>query len=286
MSEFDTLITASSLRTLLGNASLRVVDCRFNLMQPELGYRQYCEGHIPGAVYADLDRDLAGPVTPTSGRHPLPVVETFAKTLSRLGISNDTQVVVYDDGNGGLAARLWWLLRWVGHRRVALLDGGLAGWLAEGYDLDDSTTHPAPGQFTARTSAAGVVTTAEVEHLVAGERTGMILVDARDPARFRGEMEPIDPVAGHVPGALNLPFTANIAPDGRWQPADVLRRNWQDCLEDRDPAGVVAMCGSGVTACHLVLSACLAGLPEPRLYAGSWSEWVRESGRPVAAGSG
>lgn len=286
MREFDTLITASSLRALQGDASLCIVDCRFNLMQPEFGYRQYCEGHIPGAVYADLDRDLAGPVTPTSGRHPLPTVAALTKTLSRLGIGNDTQVVVYDDSNGGLAARCWWLLRWVGLQRVALLDGGLAAWLAEGYELDDSIPQPAPGDFTAQPSRTGVVTTAEVERLVAGEVTDMILVDARDPARFRGEMEPIDPVAGHVPGALNLPFTANIAPNGRWKPADVLRRQWRDCLADRDPAGVVAMCGSGVTACHLVLSARLAGLPEPRLYVGSWSEWLRDSGRPVAAGSG
>ncbi|MDH4108826.1 MAG: sulfurtransferase [Gammaproteobacteria bacterium] len=271
------------LAASLADPRTRVVDCRFFLLEPERGRRDYLAGHIPGAAYADLDLDLSARVTPESGRHPLPDPDEFVLTLRRLGISRTTRVVVYDDGPGAVAARLWWMLRWVGHDDVVLLDGGFAAWTQAGLPVESGRERIGEGDFE-RTGLRDLVwTTADVELLVTGGRK-LLLVDARDAARFRGEAEPIDRVAGHVPGAQNLPFPVSLTGTGTWKSARELAAAWSAVgpVTAGQPWGV--MCGSGVTACHLALSAMLAGLPEPRLYAGSWSEWIRDARRPVASG--
>lgn len=275
----DLLISAAQLRSRLGDAGLRIVDCRFQLLDTEAGRRDYRDGHVPGAVYADLDRDLAGPVRPDSGRHPLPDPDDFMATLGRLGIDRETSVVVYDADTGAVASRAWWMMRWLGHDDVRLLDGGLGAWTGLGMPLEAGEIDVAARIYRGARRSGLVIGTDEL--LAAAATAGApALVDARDGARFRGEIEPLDAVAGHVPGAVNLPYDASIGADGLWRNADELSALWAGVLGDDRPWAV--MCGSGVTACHLVLSALLAGRSEPRLYAGSWSEWIRDPSRPVA----
>ncbi|MFO1426299.1 MAG: sulfurtransferase [Steroidobacteraceae bacterium] len=229
-----------------------------------------------------LDRDLAGPVGPTSGRHPLPPPEQSARRAGEWGIGEGVQVVVCDQGNGMYAARAWWLLRTPGHRRVAVLDGGLAAWTAAGRPLVTDPPRPVPRRFVLRTDPSAVVAAAQV---AAGLASGAIrLVDARGADRFAGQNETIDPVAGHVPGAVNHPFARNLDERGRLLPALELRERWQATLAGRDPREMVAMCGSGVSACLNLLALEHAGLPGARLYPGSWSEWIRDPSRPVATG--
>jgi thiosulfate/3-mercaptopyruvate sulfurtransferase len=277
--QFATLIGVDSLRELLGNPRLAVVDCRFDLMNPEAGRQAFLKAHIPGARYADLNRDLSAPIGPRTGRHPLPAPYVFARRLGELGIRNDSQVVAYDEANGSFAARLWWMLRWVGHGAVAVLDGGFNAWTARGGALQSGEAEVAEQAFTPRIGAQAVVTTAEIEL-----EPNALIVDARAADRYAGSVEPIDPVAGHVPGAVNHPFTANLDVDGRFLPAAELKRRWLERLAGRNAKDVVAMCGSGVTACHNLLSLEVAGLSGAKLYAGSWSEWIRDPGRPVARG--
>jgi thiosulfate/3-mercaptopyruvate sulfurtransferase len=284
MQEYTTLINTSELAAILDTDCCRVLDCRFDLAAPARGREDYLAAHIPGAAYVDLDHDLAGPLTPVSGRHPLPDPGVFAKFLAALGIGGDTQVVAYDAGSGAIAARAWWLLRWVGHDRVAVLDGGFGRWLAEGRTVEQgSAAIPAAREFVASLRNRRVMTTADVERAIA-EGGELRLVDARDEARFRGEAEPIDAVAGHIPGALNFPLGRSLATDGRWKPRAELAGTWRELLGEPPGAPWTAMCGSGVTACHLVLSGLLAGYQEPSVYVGSWSEWIRHPGRPVATG--
>ena len=286
MSHFDTLISVEELSARLTEPALRIVDCRFSLLDPDAGRMAYDAGHLPGAVYADLDRDLAAPVTATTGRHPLPDADVFVATLRRWGIDNTTQVVVYDDAGGGLAARLWWMLNWLGHDRVALLDGGYSAWEQAGLSLSTEAHQYAGGSFAGQPGARSTVSTREVASQIAGDGC-FLLVDGRDPARFRGEQEPIDPVAGHIPGAINLPFSVSLNADGTWKSRQQLAETWGNLLAAAPPDPQLAvMCGSGVTACHLALSAAIAGIGAPALYVGSWSEWIRDSGRPVAADSG
>ncbi|MDZ7771083.1 MAG: sulfurtransferase [Woeseiaceae bacterium] len=280
MSRYTTLISAADLKVHADQPAWRILDCRFNLMQPAQGRRDYDAGHIPGSQYADLDRDLASVVTPHSGRHPLPDPAVFEATLHQWGISNDSQVVAVDDGSGALAARLWWLMRWLGHDAVAVLDGGLAAWQAAGGTLVRTPSSWPAGRFHGLQRPNQVVSTAEIARRL-DSRQPLQLVDARDPDRFAGKVEPIDTVAGHIPGALNFPFAKNIAGDGRWRPPADLRQDWLELLGGEPDDDWAVMCGSGVTACHLALSAAYAGLGEPRLYAGSWSEWIRDPARPV-----
>jgi len=282
MANYEFLIGVDDLKQGLDRHSVTVVDCRFDLMQPAKGRDEYQQGHIPGARYADLDKDLAGPVTESTGRHPLPPPQDFAKTLGAWGIGNETQVVVYDHGSGAIAARLWWMLKWLGHDSVAVLDGGYAAWQHAGYPLSDKEEIITSRTFQPSPDEALTVSTSE---LVASMQSGdaVRIVDARDPARFAGMREPIDSVAGHVPGALNHPFSAAINTEGGWKSASELRDGWEGILGGNTRQAWVAMCGSGVTACHLALSARVAGYPQPRLYVGSWSEWIRDPGRPIAA---
>ncbi len=279
-----TLISAEQLQSRINDAGLRILDCRFVLSQPDAGRESYLQGHIPGAVYADLDKDLAGPVVSGSGRHPLPEAADLAMTFGRFGISNDTDVVVYDDGSGALAARAWWLLRWMGHEQVSLLDGGLNRWQAVGMALDVGEVTVAEKKFAGSPKCEWVLKTDEIL-MHAGDVEQLLLIDARDEARYRGEVEPIDKIAGHIPWAINLPFQRSLNSDGTWKMATELRDLWADALHKAPNEKLSVMCGSGVTACHLIISAGLAGLPQPRLYVGSWSEWIEDPTRPVATGS-
>jgi thiosulfate/3-mercaptopyruvate sulfurtransferase len=280
--DFTTLIDADTLRTVPASTDLLFVDCRFDLADPSAGERAHAQAHIPGAVYAHLDRDLSGPVTAATGRHPLPDPAVFAEILSRWGIAPSTQVVAYDASGGVIAARLWWMLGWLGHARVAVLDGGLAAWCAAGGSLDRSVAARQPTRFVAEPEKGAAVSTAELADLL--EAGGCLLVDARSAERFEGRNEPIDPVAGHVPGAVNFACQANLSADGRFLGRDALRSAWARLLAGRPAEAIVGMCGSGVTACHNLLALEHAGLGRGRLYPGSWSEWIRDPTRPVARG--
>jgi len=285
---FTTLISAAMLRDLVGKPEIAIIDCRFDLMNPDGGRRAYLEGHVPGARYADLNRDLSAPITATSGRHPLPTPSDFAGTLVRLGIGRATQVIAYDDGAGAFAARLWWMLRWVGHSAAAVLDGGIKAWVSEGGTLQSGQEKPLPAAAggphpSAQADTAAVIETAEIERRLSDP--AFLLIDARAGERFAGTVEPIDAVAGHIKGAVNHPFSANLGADGRFLPAPVLREAWERRLAGRSPTQVAAMCGSGVTACHNLLSLEVAGLRGAKLYAGSWSEWIRDPRRPIAQGA-
>jgi thiosulfate/3-mercaptopyruvate sulfurtransferase len=276
---FSALISVASLASALGEPELVIVDCRASLQDPAAGRIVYAEAHLPGAVFADLLEDLSGPIVPgRTGRHPLPSVEAFVAKLQDWGIGQRSQVVVYDEAGGAFAARLWWLLRWLGHEAVAVLDGGLAAWVAAGQPLTREVPARNLGDFAPRPQPRLLVNAAEL--LQSAPRK---VFDARAPERYRGQVEPIDPVAGHIPGAENLPFAANLR-DGRFLPPHELRTRFDAALASTAPEAAVVYCGSGVTACHNVLAFAHAGLPLPRLYAGSWSEWITDSSRPIATG--
>jgi thiosulfate/3-mercaptopyruvate sulfurtransferase len=279
----ETLIQTDTLAAHLVDPAWVVFDCRFMLTDPAAGPKRYAEGHIPGARYLHLDKDLASPVTPDTGRHPLPDPARLAELLGRVGVDGHIQVVAYDDAGGTYAARLWWLLRWLGHQQAAVLDGGWQRWLQEGRPVTTELPNPEPRKLTVQLQTSMWVTTAEVLELVLGRKRGR-LMDARGASRYRGEEEPIDPVAGHVPGAINLPFTENLAADGRFKEPAVLARRFEQALAGLSPTRAISMCGSGVTACHNLLAMEMAGLSGARLYAGSWSEWIRDASRPVARG--
>jgi thiosulfate/3-mercaptopyruvate sulfurtransferase len=282
-----TLIQPRELAAQIDNPQWAVIDCRFDLQQPAWGREAWARGHIPGAQYVDLDRDLSGARAPGSGRHPLPRPQVLAATFGRCGIDSSVQVIAYDQAAGMYAARLWWLLRWLGHSSVAVLDGGLAAWERAGLPLSAAHSPRAPRTFTARLeagmAASGDQVAAALEQgaLASGR---MLLVDARGADRFAGENETLDAVAGHVPGARNHPFVSNQRADGRFLEAEELRRRWQATLAGGSAEAVVAMCGSGVTACHNLLALEIAGLPGARLYGGSWSEWITDPRHPVARG--
>ena len=275
------LISAEALKAALGR--VRVFDVRFDLARPEAGEAAWREGHLPGAHYLHLDRDLSakdGVPALCGGRHPLPTREVFAATAARLGLTPDTPVVLVDAQGGMFAARAWWMLRWIGARDVRVLDGGLAAWRAAGGALEPGEVAPAaPGlAWPLGPEPEGLRLTADA---LAAQLGRVALLDARAPERYRGDVEPLDPVAGHIPGALNRPFSANLGPDGRFLPPEALRAAFQGLAGARP---VVHQCGSGVTACHNLLAMAVAGLPGGALYAGSWSEWCRDPARPVAQG--
>jgi thiosulfate/3-mercaptopyruvate sulfurtransferase len=277
------LIITSELSSRLDDPDLRILDCRFDLLNPAAGHTAYRAGHIPGAVYVNLDEDLANPVSMDSGRHPLPAVDAVCATFGRFGIDGSTSVVVYDSGSGGIAARAWWLLRWLGHDNVSLLDGGFDAW-AQDLGVVQSGIHNVEArQFIGSPKYERVLTTTEILGRD-NEIAKLQIIDARDAARFEGEFEPIDTVAGHIPGTRNMPFTESLQANGRWKTVSELQAIWAKQLATASESGWAVMCGSGVTACHLALSSALAGCPEPRLYAGSWSEWIRDPRRPIALG--
>jgi len=277
-----TLISVTRAAELIESGEAVAVDCRWQLSDPAYGPRAYAEGHVPGAVYANLDRDLSDLSKPGLGRHPLPDAAAFAAVLGRLGISPRSEVIAYDDDNGAYAARLWWLLRLAGHESVAVLDGGLAAWRAAELPLARDVPQPAPTQYDVRFDERAVETAESVQRMLL--HGAGVLLDARGAARFRGDEEPIDKVAGHVPGARNRPFGANLSPNGTFKAPDVLRDEFESLLGSRGPSEVVHMCGSGVTACQNLLAMEHAGLTGSHLYAGSWSGWISDPARPVAKG--
>ncbi|MGE5768676.1 MAG: sulfurtransferase [Betaproteobacteria bacterium] len=276
---YTTLVDAATLRAHLDDPAWLVVDVRHQLADPTQGERAYAEGHIPGAFFLHCDRDLSGPPSGSNGRHPLPDPLRLAARLGEIGVGPQTQVVAYDDAQGMIAGRLWWLLRWLGHDRVALLDGGLQAWQDAGGILTDILPTPQAKIFLRGAGIAPVDADYVLERL---ETPQMHLVDARSPDRFRGENETLDPVGGHIPGAVNRFFRDNLQPDGRFKPAAQLRAEWLAVLGGALPEQVVHQCGSGVSACQSMLAMEIAGLPGSRLYAGSWSEWCADRGRPVA----
>ena len=282
-----TLISVEQLQALqTAGTPLMVFDCSFELMKPEAGEQHYLAAHLPGAVYAHLDTALSAKNDPTAvngGRHPLPSRENFAAWLGSVGFSNGLQAVVYDRNGANYCGRLWWMLQWAGHEAVAVLDGGLQAWQAAGGAVASGPEAPlAPSRFTLTPARQRLVTTREV--LEGLGRPAQTVLDARAAPRFRGEVEPLDPVAGHIPGALNRPFGLNIGADGKFKPADVLKAEFEALLAGRDPASVVHHCGSGVSAVPNVLAMAVAGIGPTGLYAGSWSEWCSDATRPVAQG--
>jgi thiosulfate/3-mercaptopyruvate sulfurtransferase len=276
------LVSTQELADRLGDASIVICDCRHDLMDLEKGRRGYAEGHIPGAHFIHLDEDLSGTKTGKNGRHPLPQIDAFAKKMGSIGIDHSKRVIAYDDAGGPYAARLWWLLRWAGHDNVAVLDGGINKWQAEGRAVDRTSPITRPATFAAKLKDGMTV---DANFILANiKQPSAIVVDARAPERYRGEMEPVDPVAGHIPGALNRLFKNNLNADGTFKPVATLKQEFAELLKGKSPGEVVNQCGSGVTACHNLFAMEIAGLSGSKLYPGSWSEWCADPARPVAKG--
>jgi thiosulfate/3-mercaptopyruvate sulfurtransferase len=281
--DYTTLLPAEALKGRLNDPGWLIFDVRHDLFDLAAGRRAYEAGHVPGAQFASIDDDLSGAKTGRNGRHPLPARDALVARFRAWGIGNDSQIVAYDAQGGQFAARLWWLARWLGHRRVAVLDGGWPAWLATGGGTETTTAARGRGHFSASAPLAGVVA---ADAVLAGlgdpER---LLLDARLPERYRGDQEPIDPVAGHIPGALNRPWTHNLATDQRFKTPAELRADFSALLGGRPADAVAHQCGSGVTACHNVLAMEVAGLSGSALYAGSWSEWIADPARPIRTGA-
>ena len=294
---YTTLISAEQLAAILKSEHLltasgkpiMVFDCTFDLMKPELGPQQFDEAHIPSAVYVNLDTHLSSQndlAAASGGRHPLPSRETFAGWLSSIGFSNAHQAIVYDRNGVNYCGRLWWMLKWAGHEAVAVLDGGLQAWQAAGGAVEAAKTTSKPKITPSNFTLAGELNDLTAIDTVVNNlnKPAQTILDARAAPRFRGEVEPLDPVAGHIPGALNRPFAQNIGADGKFKPAEVLKAEFTQLLAGRDPAGIVHHCGSGVSAVPNLLAMQIAGLGATGLFAGSWSEWVSDPSRPVAQG--
>ena len=275
---YETLINAEQLSESYQLSDWVILDCRYDLADKTAGREAYLKGHIPGACYVDLHEQLAGTVGPGSGRHPLPTPEQLVEVFSSLGISQDSQVVAYDAASGAFAARAWWLLRFMGHSRVAVLDGGWPAWLAAGLGSENGDVRAPRADFSGEARVDRIV---EMEDVLSSEK----LVDSREGPRYRGEVEPIDPVAGHIPGALNRSWKDNLDASGTFLDSSELHRQFTDLYADTAAEEVVFYCGSGVTACHNLLALAHAGLPEARLYPGSWSQWCSSKDRPIATGS-
>lgn len=274
------LVSPEELARHLDDPDWIVIDTRHDLMNPEKGPKAYAEGHIPGAYFMHVDYDLAGPKTGKTGRHPLPDLQEFAAKLNERGVGPGRQVVVYDDLMGNYAVRLWWMLHWLGHDKVALLDGGFPLWVKEGRPVTKDVPPPRKGAFVPRPQLGGAVDVHYVDRF--RESPEVRVVDARNAERFAGKAEPVDPVAGHVPGAINRFWQKNLDAEGRFKAAAALRAEFDALLGGTDPTQVVHMCGSGVTACHNIFAMELAGLSGSKLYPGSWSEWCADPARPVA----
>jgi thiosulfate/3-mercaptopyruvate sulfurtransferase len=277
-----TTVSVAELQQHLFDASWCVIDCRHDLTDFAAGYSAYRAGHIPGATFAHIEEDLAGEITPATGRHPLPVREHLAQIFREWGINNSTQIVAYDAQGGSFAGRLWWLARWLGHENVAVLDGGWQAWLDATQWSSIEESERTDGDFVAGVPLEPVIDAAHV--LATRGDPATVLIDARAAERYEGRVEPLDPVAGHIPGALNRPWQSNLR-DGRFKPAAELRAEFEALLAGRAPQQVIHQCGSGVTAAHNMLAMMIAGLPGSALYAGSWSEWIRDPERPVVRGA-
>jgi len=282
---YTSLISTEELGRQLSDPALVLVDCRHNLSDVNAGQRAYGASHLPGARFMHMDRELSGERTGGNGRHPLPDVAALSGSLSRAGIDASKQVVAYDQNNGMWASRLWWLLHWLGHDAAAVLDGGIDKWIAEGRPITADRPSVQSARFVAMTPRP-VISSADILRGLSNHSSNpLTIIDARAPERFRGDIEPLDPVAGHIPGAINRPYGANLTPQQTFKPAELLRAEFDAQLGGAPLSSVVHQCGSGVTACHNLLAMEVAGLPGSRLYPGSWSEWVADPTRPVARGS-
>lgn len=279
---YETIISAATLAGNLDDGDWAVFDCRFSLSDGNAGAKAYRMGHIPGSRYANLNLDLSSPVKKHTGRHPLPNFAELEKKLGEWGVGNRTQVVIYDDAGGAFAGRMWWLLRCMGHQQAAVLDGGIQEWRREGFQLTTALPKYAPKQFRSYLDIRECLNASQVESGLASRR--ITLIDARTPERFVGRMEPIDPIAGHIPKALNRPFQLNLDKNARFLSAELLCSQFQQLTDSAPSEQVVHMCGSGVTACHNLLAMEIAGLTGSKLYAGSWSEWIVNRNRPVLRG--
>ena len=281
---FATLLSPAEVAAHIDDPDWAIVDCRFALADPPKGRRDYLAAHIPGAVYAHLDEDLSGPIEPgKSGRHPLPAIDAFVTTLATWGIGDGVQVVVYDDASGMYAGRLWWMLRWLGHDAVALLDGDWRLWQAEGRPTRSGAEQRDARTFTPRVRPHLLATSDEIAGRLGAPDLPLFAARAAD--RSRGENETIDPVVGHVPGAVNAPYALNLDADGRFLSAGELRERYETLLGDAPAEEAIFYCGSGVSAVHDLIAVEVAGLGLPRLYVGSWSEWIADPARPVASGA-
>lgn len=279
---FTALISTAELAGHLDDPEWVILDCRFSLQDFDKGRRDYLAGHIPGAQYAHLNEDLSGEILPgVTGRHPLPSVEASARLFSRLGIGEGVQVVAYDDAGGALAAvRAWWMLRWLGHEAVAVLDGGWQKWQAEGLPVQAGKVTRPEGSFVPKPDDSRQVSLVQVDQF--RKDPAYRVCDARAAERYRGENESVDPVAGHIPGAISAPYFANLNPDLTFRSPEELRQHYRTLLGDLPPERVIFYCGSGVTSIHNILAMLHAGLGEARLYVGSWSEWITDPQRPIA----
>jgi thiosulfate/3-mercaptopyruvate sulfurtransferase len=280
----STVVSTEQLAQHLDDTEWIVFDCRFTLTNTEAGLHAYQLSHIPGARYAHLETDLSGPVTEKSGRHPLPEVSALSEKLSRWGVDGNKQIIVYDDSFGAMAVKMWWLLRWLGHKNVALLDGGLPKWLKEKRAVTAELPQIFQTKFIAKLNDEILANVAEVDN--ARQERCRLLIDARPEQRFTGEREPLDKLAGHIPGAINWVFDENLDFDGTYLPAEELREAYLKLLNGVKPEQVIHTCGSGVTACHNMLAMEIAGMCGGKLYAGSWSEWITDPARPLAKGEG
>lgn len=276
--KYTTLISVADLAKHLNDPKFVIFDCRHELTNPEFGTKAYAESHLPGARFAHVDKNLAGPLTGKNGRHPLPDPRTFIDWLGRLGVSNDRQVIGYDNAGGVYGSRLWWMLRWVGHQSVAVLDGGWQAWVAAGYPITVEVPTPTAARFNGKPDGSWVDALYVRQHL---DSPDMILVDARGNDRYHGQNETIDPVAGHIPGALNRFFKDNLNAQGFLKTPEELRAAFTPLIGSASPETVVHQCGSGVSACHNLLAMEIAGLKGARLYPGSWSEWIADPSRPI-----
>jgi thiosulfate/3-mercaptopyruvate sulfurtransferase len=276
---FNTLISVEELAARLNDPAFVVFDCRHELTDPGFGERVYAESHLPGARFAHVDRDLSAPPNGRNGRHPLPDVATFVRWLESMGVSNDSRVVGYDSAGGGYAARLWWMLRWLGHERVAVLDGGWNAWLEAGLPTTQAVPRPSRARFVAKPQPLAVDADYVLRHL---NTPDVLVIDARSNDRYHGKNETIDPVAGHIPGARNRFFKDNLDANGRFRAPEALRQDFLHTIGDTPVDRVVHQCGSGISACHNLLAMEIAGLKGSRLYPGSWSEWIADLSRPVA----
>ena len=280
---YQTIISVEELNSNLNNKDWFIFDCRFILKEPEGGLKKFNQGHIPGAQFADMDKDLASAVTTTSGRHPLPDPNEFINKLQNWGVNNSSQVICYDDLSGAFAARMWWLLKWVGHNDVAVLDDGIDKWTSNSLTLETNVQARPKGSFNGQANNDMWVDINFVQQQL--NQNKINLLDARSSERFTAKDSKTDPVAGHVPGALSFPFADNLSKQSIFLPSDELHKRFEPMFEDSQNREVINMCGSGVTACHNLLAMSIAGFPMTRLYVGSWSEWIKDEARPVATGN-
>ena len=277
---YKTIISADDLKNNLSNQNFIIFDCRCDIKDTGYGIKAYTEGHIPNSIFVDVDADLASEKTSTTGRHPLPDVNILSEKLSQWGFSNNKQAIIYDDAGGAFASRMWWILKWLGHDKAAVLDGALGGWMASGGKLTTENTIFERSTFTPSLRDEMHVQIKEVED--AQYKMDKLIIDARSKERYLGIKDPVDPVAGHIPGAISSPLGQNLDKKGHFKSAEELKHNFNKVIGETSSSDIISMCGSGITACHNILALELAGISDVKLYVGSWSEWITDKSRPIA----